>query len=507
MKNDLCILAFLNLCMLFVSCSHEAAQQMPKPRVIVTCDAELDDSNSLIRYLLYATDFQTEGIIYASSGVHWMGDGKGTTQFKENSEYARAGLGPQTSWRWEEGVNFIDDVVDAYAQVYPNLRVHDSEYPTPDEIRSIVKWGNVVFEGDYSYDTDGSNLIKQVLIDENPAPVFVQVWGGASTVAAALRSIADQYKNTSEWNTVYNEVCKKLVLCLSGDQDGTYRDYISVNWPDVGSLQAKGGVVLGYGANMNVSAESRKYYEPEWIEANILTKGPLGEMYRVWGDGKQLGNDMYDFFGMTSDYTVDELRAKGFMVWYPRIQPKGTFISEGDTFCFMNLIDNGLRAWQDQTWGGWTGRTLRGETVNPTSILGTQFGGGAKDEVLPDFSREIQEGMAARLAWSVTPDYKSANHYPVVNGPLNLEATPGQKVTLNAKVSDPDGDELTLKWWQFRVGTYEGVVSVDDPTMAKTTFTVPVDAQTGQTIHLILEAQDNGTPVLKRYLRTVITIK
>lgn len=506
MNKNLCIFALLHFCILLASCSSDEVQ-VEKPRVIVTCDPELDDQNSLIRYMLYATDFQTEGIIYASSGVHWKGDGKGTTQFREGSEYARAGLGPQTAWRWDASVRFIDDVVDAYEKVYPNLKVHDPDYPTPAYIRSKVKWGNVEFEGDYSKDTDGSNLIKQVLLDENPAPVYVQVWGGASTVAAALRSIAEQYKDTPEWEAIYKKVCQKLVLCLSGDQDGTYRDYISVNWPDAGSLQAKGGVVLGYGANMNVSADARKYYEPEWMTANILSKGPLGEMYRVWGDGKQLGTDMYDFFGMTNDFTVDELKAKGFTVWFPRIQPKGTFVSEGDTFCYMNLIGNGLRAWQDQTWGGWTGRAKRGETVNPTSILGTQFGRGPKDEVLPDFAREIQEGLAARLAWSVTPAYADANHYPVLSGPLTIEAAPGEKVTLNVKASDPDGDELTLKWWQFRVGTYEGSVTIDSPTTAKTTFTVPADAQAGQTIHLILEAQDNSTPSLKQYLRTVVTIK
>ena len=45
------------------------------PRVVVTTDPELDDANSLIRYLLYSTDVRTEGLIYASSGFHWKGDG------------------------------------------------------------------------------------------------------------------------------------------------------------------------------------------------------------------------------------------------------------------------------------------------------------------------------------------------------------------------------------------------------------------------------------------------
>ena len=83
--------------------------------MIVTCDPELDDSNSLIRYLLYSSDFDTEGIIYASSQFHWKGDGKGTTQYIPGREYARPGrdLGPQTHWRWAEGERFIDNNVEA----------------------------------------------------------------------------------------------------------------------------------------------------------------------------------------------------------------------------------------------------------------------------------------------------------------------------------------------------------------------------------------------------------
>ena len=37
-----------------------------KPRVIITADAELDDSNSLIRFLLFSTDYKVEGLIYTS---------------------------------------------------------------------------------------------------------------------------------------------------------------------------------------------------------------------------------------------------------------------------------------------------------------------------------------------------------------------------------------------------------------------------------------------------------
>jgi hypothetical protein len=39
------------------------------------------------------------------------------------------------SWRWAPGERFIDDVVETYEKVYPNLRVHDPSYPTPAELR------------------------------------------------------------------------------------------------------------------------------------------------------------------------------------------------------------------------------------------------------------------------------------------------------------------------------------------------------------------------------------
>jgi cellulose-binding protein len=46
-----------------------------KPRIVITADPELDDNNSMIRYILMSDGYQTEGLIYASSQFHWTGDG------------------------------------------------------------------------------------------------------------------------------------------------------------------------------------------------------------------------------------------------------------------------------------------------------------------------------------------------------------------------------------------------------------------------------------------------
>src|SRR5436305_1933413 len=86
-----------------------------KPRIVITTDPELDDSNSLVRLLLYSTDFRIEGLVYASSQFHWKGDGNGTKWFVAGREYTRFGLKdlcPCTSWRWAEGERYIDDAVE-----------------------------------------------------------------------------------------------------------------------------------------------------------------------------------------------------------------------------------------------------------------------------------------------------------------------------------------------------------------------------------------------------------
>ena len=63
-----------------------------KPRVVVTTDPELDDSNSLVRYLLYSTDFKTEVFVYASSQFSWKRDGTDKKWFVPGREYTRFGL-------------------------------------------------------------------------------------------------------------------------------------------------------------------------------------------------------------------------------------------------------------------------------------------------------------------------------------------------------------------------------------------------------------------------------
>jgi hypothetical protein len=464
-----------------------------RPRIVVTADPELDDNNSLIRFLLYSSDLKIEGLIYASSGFHWKGDGKGTKWFVPGREYSRFGLDtcPCESWRWSKNERFINDVVEAYEKVYQNLKVHNPNYPAPAELKSKIRYGNIEFDGDISKDSPGSDLIKSVILDDKPGPVFITAWGGQSTIARALRSIQIQYECTNEWEDIKKKISRKVVLLPSGDQDDTYATYIKPNWPDIEYRQFAYGPNYSYGAQLGARQEDSVYLTASWMKENVSGRGPLGALYRVWGDGKQMvKGDIMDYFGF-SGYTNDELREMGYVVWMP-VQQKGSWLGEGDNHTFMNMPGNGLRAYEAVSYGGWGGR----DAVK-------------KEFAYPDFFPQAQRDFAARLKWSVTAKYTDANHEPVVKieGPLIVLATAGEKIRLNGFVSDPDGNSVSIKWWQFQSGSYPGKVVISSPNSVQTEILIPNDAMAGQTVHLILEATDNGTPSLTRYQRIIITVK
>jgi hypothetical protein len=151
-----------------------------------------------------------------------------------------------------------------------------------------------------------------------------------------------------------------------------------------------------------------------------------------------------------------------------------------------------------------------------------------------------QRDFAARMRWTVTSQYEGANHNPIVEvllpDALDIEARPGETVVLKGSAVDPDGDHITGRWWQYvEAGTYPNAVELTNlaepkpapvltvpakvvpgsPEIADAIeseievtyqFVVPQDAEDGQTLHFILEVQDNGTPSLTAYQRVVVTV-
>jgi hypothetical protein len=127
----------------------------------------------------------------------------------------------------------------------------------------------------------------------------------------------------------------------------------------------------------------------------------------------------------------------------------------------------------------------------------------------PNFVPAAQNDFAARIRWSVTPTFAGANHEPRVELRSNarISARPGETITLDAVASDPDGNAVHVKWWRWKdVDTYPGQVTITSPGTFTTSMQVPADAKAGQTIQLVLEATDDGTPPLTRYRRVVVTV-
>ena len=95
------------------------AQTIHKLRVLVLTDIEADpdDTQSMIRFLLYSNQWDVEGLI-ATTSIH-----------------QQTRVAPESILR----------VLDAYKKVQPNLLKHEKGYPSYDQLKPFVKKGLPVY--------------------------------------------------------------------------------------------------------------------------------------------------------------------------------------------------------------------------------------------------------------------------------------------------------------------------------------------------------------------------
>jgi hypothetical protein len=499
------LLAIGLLAVAFPSVQASHASRSSMFRTVVTTDMEQDDLASLIRYLLYTNELDTQGIIYTSSRWHWAGDGNGTKFFLPDREYNTS----QWAWRWTGTQTIQDKVLRAYAEVYPNLNCHDPYYPTPEDLLSKVKVGNIDFEGETDHDTEGSNLIRDLLLDEDPRPLYLQAWGGTNTIARALKSITEKYSGSQKWNQTKENVSRKAVILASGFQDKAYDDYIAPNWPQVRVENLEAGYVTwGYNCNKgkgNVRGlpDQGEYFTGAWMKAHIQ-KGAYGKLYRSWLDGQSMPGDLNDVFGDPAKANSSTASCKPLEQY--------SFLSEGDNVVFNPLLTTGIQDPANPSLGGWGGRSTRNSTSSDLwTSVGTEKSTNGTE--ITNYSTDrwrsaVQNDFAARMQWTLTPDYISGNHPPsvdILNG--TIKAHPGAIITLAGAVSDPDLDKVTTSWWQFfEEGTYNGSVTVTEGGNHSATVKIPTDAKAGQTISIILQGTDDGQFPLTRYSRVFIHV-
>ena len=223
-----------------------SAQTASKVRTIITTDGEVDDQCSLVRYLLYANEFELEGIVSTSSMFHYTDQGEGMFKGKDSNQ----------------------EILDAYAEVYDNLSTHAEGYPTPEFLTEHNFEGNVTQPGEMGTDTEGSLFIKDCIMDEREDRLLIQAWGGCNTIAAALRSIEDEYKDTEQWEEIYNKICNKVVIVNDLDQDAIISDYFLTNWPNLPVLLTYTQyTAMGYpeGREAKIGSDMEYYYSAEWM--------------------------------------------------------------------------------------------------------------------------------------------------------------------------------------------------------------------------------------------------
>ncbi|KAI8713024.1 hypothetical protein NCS52_01245500 [Fusarium sp. LHS14.1] len=140
-----------------------------KPRVFILTDItnEPDDSESLVRYLLYSNEFDTRGLV-ACTSTHMM-----------------SRVAPQE----------IEDIVNGYAEVVANLNVHahpENQYPDAQILRDMIRsgppvYGKLALEPDEPLSGGSELLINRV--DESEEPLWVLCWGGANPLVQAVAHV------------------------------------------------------------------------------------------------------------------------------------------------------------------------------------------------------------------------------------------------------------------------------------------------------------------------------
>ena len=447
-----------------------------KPRVIVTSDGEIDDECSMVRFLLYANEFDIEGIISSSSQYHAHGH----------------------NWA---GDDWAQPYLTAYAKVYPNLVKHDPRYPTPEFLQSRTLLGNVKSEGEMDEITAGSQRIVEVLLDKsNDRPVWIQAWGGTNTIARALKTIEQQHPLRMA------EVAEKIRFYFIWEQDETYQTYIRPHWGkyNIPTVISDQFIAFFYHWKKYIPADQQTHLVGSWMKANILEDhGPLCSLYKAHVNGD-----------------------KGFS--------EGDFRSEGDSPAFIYNIPNGLRSDESPDWGGWGGRFVKvreNTWLDPVLEPGYEYPVGRwytstawgrlrlKKEIPNDaeltaylkpqwrWIGALQNYFAARADWCAK-EFNEANHAPVatMTGQLTRDVKPGETVQLSASATDRDEDQLTFRWWQYsEAGSAKATVTIAGSDSAnKASFVVPDEP--GKQIHIILEVTDNGMPPLTGYQRVICHI-
>lgn len=468
------LMMFVLACLVIIPAK---GQQNTKNRVIILTDIEADpdDTQSLIRLLLYSNEIDIKGIIATTSCWH------------------KTMVNPES----------VIKIIMAYEKVQPNLVKHDAAFPKAQTLFDIVKSGLPEYGmqgvGD-NKDSEGSEWLIQELLKTDERPLWISVWGGANTLGQALYKL----KNTKSEKD-FNQIVAKLRVYTISDQDDS-GIWIRNNFPNLFFIVSPGDDYMSAtwsSINTFVNGINNETISNSWIRDNIQQgHGPLGAAYPdvAWG----MEGDTPSFLSLVLNGLNNPEHPEwgGWGGRYEYYKPEFNNRQNGQSGV-PNVPEN-REIWTDAA-----------DTYQP--YVESEYGRRVKKDSMTFSDNKVtiwrwrddfQKDFAARMDWC-TKSYNEANHAPYIelNNPDRITVKSGQGFGLDAfNTTDPDGDSFSFLWFSYpEAGSYKKAIETGAENIHGAYFVAPkVDKE--ETAHIILKVTDNGTPQLSAYKRIIVTI-
>jgi CubicO group peptidase (beta-lactamase class C family) len=422
----------------------------PRLRLIIETDAggDPDDEQSLVRFLLYANEWDIEGIIA----------NRPATRRPENKNPADTGL------------DIVRRLLDAYGQCQPNLVKHDAHYPTKKYL-----WERTV--AGYNDTEDAVNLIIAAVDKDDPRPVWYSDWGTDNGAAENnLKRALDRVRK-DRGPDGYVQFKSKLRLS-SYDKFGDHTTKIEPSFPIwVNTFQPE---LEGKRWYHRYSALTSKAGGFDLQRDVLADHGPLGALYPTNTTHWAKEGDTMSFLYLVPTGMNDPERPT-WGSWAGRYGPREDL--PGKPYYWANQVDS------------WNGTTGRDNTLARWAA-----------DLQNDFRARLDWCVkpVREANHPPRPLFKGAKVLSIVQ----ILLRPGMEMPLDAGRSlDPDGDRLSFEWFVYpEAGTYRGQVALTKTSPSAAMLKIPEDAG-GQTIHVILAVRDTGNPPLAAYQRMIVRVE
>ncbi len=406
---------------------------------------EPDDTQSLVRLMLYANDIRLEGLV-ATYTPHTGG---------VNPEYLHA-------------------VVDAFGAVRDSLAAHDPRYPRTEELRRMCAAGSArpgLDEVGEGKDTQGSALIID-RTDASERPLWIAAWGGVTELAQALWRV-----RASRPEAEYKRFAAKLRVYAIGDQYDNSGPWIRDACPEVFYIIARHAYRGMYRLGDTVTCA------PEWLEKAIKGRGALSDAYPIYDGGDAFG----DFLGPTKGLKEGDTPS------FLHLIPNGLSDPEHP--------DQG-------GWGGRfervPGTNVFTDACDSVGEARDEWASVYRHR--PDFQADFAARMNWCVQ---APGEGARYPTVHLLGGNARTAAYGADLVLACEASHPSGTPLRFHWRYYpEPGTYRGRALLKDQESQTCTVRFPCGGSCGPaTAHIILEVRTKDEPHVTLYRRVVVHIR